>query len=47
VDAIPAPTLRSIVDEFIASHVDEHQLRTLQIAEESERSILRSMAVTS
>jgi hypothetical protein len=47
VDAIPAGTLRRIVENFITDHVDGHQLDTLQAAEESERSILRRLAVES
>ena len=42
VDAIPAPTLRSIVEEWIAEYVDEHEIAVLESAEEAEREILRS-----
>lgn len=44
VDAIPAGTLRTIVEEAIVGHVDEHHLAVLRVAEESERSILHRMA---
>lgn len=47
VDAIPAPTMRQILDDFISGYVDPHQLDTLRVAEESEKRILRTMAVTS
>lgn len=44
VDAIPAPRLRQLVDEAIARHVDAGQLRAAELAEESERSLLWSLA---
>jgi hypothetical protein len=44
VDAIPAKTLRSMVDSCIRDHIDPHQLAVLQTAEESERGILISLA---
>jgi hypothetical protein len=43
-DAIPAHKLRELVRECIARHVDQNQLRILRVAEESERSFLKSVA---
>lgn len=44
VDAIPAGTLREIVEAAITRHVDPQHLRVLRAAEESERSILYRLA---
>lgn len=44
VDAIPSPTLRTLVREAIEAHIDPEALRLTQIAEESEREILRRIA---
>ena len=43
VDAIPAPQLRIIVDDWISQHIDEHDLYVLQTAEDEERAILTSL----
>src|SRR5262249_62005753 len=39
-DAIPARKLRQIVPECIERQIDQHQLKTLKIAEERERELL-------
>lgn len=44
VDAIPARELRDLVLQCILYHVNEDQLRTLEVAEKSERSIIEFMA---
>lgn len=44
VDAIPARRLRNMVERCIRRHIDPQQLAVLQAAEESERSILLSLA---
>jgi hypothetical protein len=44
VDAIPPRHLRSLVETSVRRHIDPHQLKVLQAAEESERSILQSLA---
>jgi hypothetical protein len=44
VDAIPSPTLRSLVREAIEAHIDPDALRLTQIAERSERTLLRRIA---
>lgn len=44
VDAIRARRLRSMVDECIQRHIDQHQFAVLQMAEASERSILLTLA---
>lgn len=44
VDAVPSPILRSIVQDAIEEHIDYEQLRLTRIAEDSERSILHSIA---
>jgi hypothetical protein len=43
-DAIPADKLRALVRECIERHVDQHQLKVLKIAEESERNLFREIA---
>jgi hypothetical protein len=45
-DAIPADKLRAIVRECIERHVDQHQLKILKVAEESERGFLKMVAGT-
>jgi hypothetical protein len=45
-DAIPADKLRALVRECIERHVDQHQLKILKVAEESERSFLKLVAGT-
>jgi hypothetical protein len=40
VDAIPASTLRELVDAAIIQHIDQDKLRLTQIAEQSERDVL-------
>jgi hypothetical protein len=42
-DAIPAPTLRDLVDEAIRRHVDEHELRVLEGYEREERELLHNL----
>jgi hypothetical protein len=44
VDAIPAHTLRELVDSAITRHIDPEQLRITREAEKSERAILARMA---
>lgn len=44
VDAIPPHDLRAIVRACIERHVDSEALRILQVAESSERSLLRDLA---
>lgn len=44
VDAIPAPTLRDILERFITAYVDEHELRVLATAEQDERRVLLRLA---
>lgn len=44
VDAIPAPTLRRIVEDAITRHIDPEALRLTRIAEDSERDILYQIA---
>ena len=43
-EALPAPLLRDLLEEAIVQHVDGHQLRVLQAAEESERELLLALA---
>ena len=43
-DAVHPDMLRQIVQEAIEQHLPEHQLDTLQVAEESERQILQMFA---
>ena len=43
-DAIPAHQLRSLIRSAIERHVDQHQLRVIRAAEESEREILGKWA---
>ena len=43
VDAIPASVLRTIVEQAIVRHIDDEQLRLLNIAEDSEREIFTKM----
>ena len=43
-DAIPAQTLRTMLEEFIALRVDRHQLAVLEVAEADERRILERLA---
>ena len=44
VDAIPAPTLRTIVSDAIEQHIDPHALRQTRLVEESERTYLLALA---
>ena len=44
VDAIPAAVLRSMLDQFIESYVDSHQLAVLEVAEADERRVLERIA---
>jgi hypothetical protein len=44
VDAIPARTLRQMVENRIRKHVNYDQLATLEVAEESERTFLYRLA---
>ena len=44
VDAIPPATLRNLVNTAIVKHIDKRALKALQVAEESERGILTSIA---
>ena len=41
VEAIPPDVLRSLVEEAISRHVDEHQWEIVKIAEASERKLLK------
>lgn len=43
-EALPAPLLRDLLEDAIVQHVDGHQLRVLQAAEESERELLLALA---
>jgi hypothetical protein len=43
VDAIPAPTLRQIVEDAITQHIDAEALRLTRLAEQSERDVLTRM----
>jgi hypothetical protein len=43
-DAIPAPTLRDLVEDAIRTHVDEHELQVLLTAEAEERRLLGKIA---
>jgi hypothetical protein len=43
VDAIPAAQLRAIVRDAIEQHIDPNALHQTQVAEQSEREILRNM----
>jgi hypothetical protein len=43
-DAIPADKLRQLVRECIERHIDQHQLKILKVAEESERELLKKWA---
>lgn len=43
VDAVPAGTLRDLVENAITSHIDQEALRVTRVAEESEREILTNM----
>ena len=44
VDAIPPGVLKQLVEDSIVAHVDEQALRTVGIAEESERNLLLKIA---
>ena len=44
VDAIPPGVLKQLVEDSIVAHVDEQALRTVEIAEESERNLLLKIA---
>lgn len=44
VDAIPANTLREMLDVFIEGFVDQHELDVLMVAEHDERRVLRNLA---
>lgn len=44
VDAIPPTILRQIVSDWIDQFIDEDELASLQVAEQSERAILNRMA---
>ena len=43
VDAIPAPQLRRLLDDAIASHVDPQRLEVLHMVEREERAGLRAL----
>jgi hypothetical protein len=43
VDAIPPNVLRELAYNCIAQHIDEHALNVLQVAEQSERTILMNL----
>lgn len=43
VDAIPAPTLRELVEDAITEHIDPEKLRLTQIAERSERGVFTAI----
>src|SRR5262245_14882739 len=45
-DAIPADKLRQLVRDCIERHVDQHQLKILKVAEESERELFKRWAGT-
>jgi hypothetical protein len=44
VDAVPAPTLRDIVNDAIEQHIDPDALRNTKMVERSERSLLLDLA---
>jgi hypothetical protein len=44
VDAIPAPTLRTILSDAIEQHIDPAALRRIEMVEESERTHLFALA---
>ena len=44
VDAIPARTLRELVENAITQHVDAEALRLTRVAEDSERDVLTRLA---
>lgn len=44
VDAIPAPSLRTIVSDAIEQHIDSAALRQMEEVERSERSLLFDLA---
>ena len=44
VDALPAPVLRSIVEDAIAQHIDQRALELTAIAQRSERDVLYAIA---
>lgn len=44
VDAIPPDVLRTLVSDKIIQHIDEQALHVMQVAEESERSLLTKIA---
>jgi hypothetical protein len=44
VDAIPPAMLRNMVNDAIVRHVNKRALKVLQVAEESERGLLRTFA---
>jgi hypothetical protein len=43
-DAIPARQLRALVRECMERHVDQHQMKTLKVYEDSERELLKALA---
>jgi len=43
-DAIPPGVLKQLVEDSITAHVDEQALRTVEVAEESERNLLLKIA---
>lgn len=43
-DALPSALLRSLARQCIAQHIDQEQLAELELAEESERTILQRIA---
>jgi hypothetical protein len=43
-DALPPGILRDMVREVIERHISEHELKTLRIAEDSERELLDAWA---
>lgn len=46
VDAIPAPTLRSLVEDAIVQHIDPAALERTRVYERSERELLTQLAAT-
>lgn len=44
VDAIPAPTLRELVENAITQHIDDHQLGITLTVEDEERDVLTRLA---
>lgn len=44
IEAVPVEMIRQWCRDVIEQHVDHHELNVLQVAEESERRILGSLA---